>query len=278
MRKMMLALPVIVLSATLPAAATTAAPPLNVSPSLLGLGGSSSSLSISLLGTDVKLSFENVSGLNLLSLGLSVHLVNPLDPAFRARLPAGTGLSALPVLVRIEPPVWSGLTFRGVASIDIHTHLLPYLPASPLRIFSAPLGGPFRDITADMGPGSYRARSTMGGFSEFLIVVDLRPINQVIATKVSALENMLEYYEDEMPGSIYDDLEERLEAIEADIASNDLAGAIAGIDDFLEEVEDHSGTDIPNVWRAARDRHNVAGYLRAGAQTLRFSLVLKSTL
>jgi hypothetical protein len=226
----------------------------------------------------VALRFEEVTGLNLLSLGLSVQLVNPLDPAFRARLPAGAGLSALPLLLRIEPPSWSGLSFRGVVSLDIHTHLLPYLPASPLRIFSAPLGGQFRDITADMGPGSYRARSIMGGFSEFLIAVDLRPIDQVIATKLSALEGLLDDYESTMPGSVYDDLEERLETIRADVASNALAGAIAEIDDFVEAVEDSSGTVIPNQWRAARDRQNVAGYLRSGALTLRFSLALKNTL
>ena len=260
------------LLATLPAAAVTPGS-VAIAPSLFG----SNSISISLLGTDVSLSFENVTGLNLLSLGLSVQLANPFDPAFQARLPAGTGISALPVILRIEPPAWGGLSFRGVASIDVHTHLLPYLPASPLRIFSAPLGGQFRDVTVDMGPGSYRARSTTGGFSEFLIAIDLRPINQVIATKSGALEDILEGYESTMPGSIYDDLEDLLDAIQADIASNDLAGAIAGIDDFVEVVEDNSGgTGIPNQWRAARDRQNVAGYLRAAALTLRFSLVLKS--
>ncbi len=272
--KRIFALPLLVLLTALPAAAAT--PRIAVAPSLLSLGPTTG-LSISLLGTDVSLSFENVTGLNLLSLGLSVQLVNPLDPAFRARLPAGAGLSALPVLLRIEPPAWGGLSFRGVVSLDIHTHLLPYLPASPLRIFSAPLGGQFRDVTADMGPGSYRARGTMGGFSEFLIAIDLRSINQVIATKVDALEDMLDNYESTMPGSVYDDLEDLLDAIQADIASNDLEDAIAGIDEFLEVVEDHSGgTGIPNQWRAARDRQNVAGYLRAGALTLRFSLVLKS--
>jgi hypothetical protein len=265
----------IVLCAALPAAAAPSHS-IAIAPSLLGLG-SGSTLTVSLLGTEVSLGFEDVSGLNLLSLGISVQLVNPLDPALRARLPAGTGFSALPVLVRIEPPAWGGLSFRGVASLDIHTHLLPYLPASPLRIFSAPLGGPFRDITGEMGPGSYRARSTMGGFSEFLIAVDLRPIDQVIATKLGALEDLLDNYEGTMPGSVYDDLEELLEDIQADIAANHLADAIAGIDSFLDEVEEHSGgTGIPNVWRAARDRQNVAGYLRSGAQTLRFSLVLKT--
>lgn len=265
----------IALAAALPAAAAPG-PGIAVAP-LLGLG-SGNSISVSLLGTDVTLSFEDVSGLNLLSLGLSVHLVNPLDPAFRARLPAGTGLSALPLILRIEPPAWGGLSFRGVSTLDVHTHLLPWAPTTPLRIFAAPLGGTFRDTTAAMGPGSYRARSTRGGFSEFLIVIDLRPIDQVIATKIGSLENMLEQYEGAMSGYIYDDLEDRLAAIEADIAADDLAGAIAGIDGFLEEVKDHSGTAIPDVWRAARDRQNVAGYLREGAETLRFSVALKDQL
>ena len=278
MMRRIYALLALVFLAALPAVAAPTQP-LAIAPSLLSLGSSSGTLSVSLLGTDVSLTFENVSGLNLLSLGLSVQLVNPLDPGLRARLPAGTTFSALPVMLRIEPPAWGGLSFRGVASLDIHTHLLPYLPASPLRIFSAPLGGQFRDVTADMGPGSYRARGTMGGFSEFLIVVDLRTVDQVIASKVGALESMLDTYEGTMPGSVYDDLEEILEDIEADIAANHLEDAIAGVDDFLEEVEDHSGgTGIPNVWRAARDVQNAAGYLRAGAMTLRFSLVLKSTL
>lgn len=263
----------IALMAAMPAAAAPPQSNIAVAP-LLGLG--SNSISISLLGTNVSLSFENVTGLNLLSLGLSVHLVNPFDPAFRARLPAGTGISALPVLLRIEPPAWAGLSFRGVASFDIHTHLLPYAPATPLRIFAAPVGGTFQDITAAMGPGSYRARGTRGGFSDFLIVLDLRPIDQVIETKLDALEGTLDGYESTMPGSVYDDLEERLATIRGLVATEDIEDAIAEVDDFLEEVEDHSGTDIPDQWRAARDRHNVAGYLRSSALTLRFSLVLKS--
>lgn len=266
----------LVLLAALPAAAATPRS-IAAAPSLFG---STNGISISLLGTDVSLSFENASGLNLLSLGLSVHLVNPYDPAFRARLPAGTGLSALPVLLRIEPPAWGGLSFRGVTSFEIHTHLLPYAPTTPLRIFAAPLGGTFQDTTAAMGPGSYRARSTRGGFSEFLIVLDLRPVDQVIETKIDALETLLDGYEGTMPGSIYDDLEDRLGVIRDKIEDEDLEDALAEIDDFLEEVEDHSGGTggIPDLWRAARDRTNVAGYLRAGAETLRFSVDLKDRL
>src|ERR1043166_7804615 len=59
------ALLALVLLAALPAAASPApTQSFAVAPSLLSLGASSGTLSVSLLGTDVGLTFENVSGLN----------------------------------------------------------------------------------------------------------------------------------------------------------------------------------------------------------------------
>jgi hypothetical protein len=177
--------------------------------------------------------------------------------------------------VRIEPPAGGGLAFSGIARLEIHTNIIHYTPGCPLRLFSAPLGGPFRDITTNMGAGSYRARGTAGGFSEFLIVPDLRPVNQVIDNKLDRLEDLLEDYEGAIPGTVYADLEARLEDIRDDFEGGATGAAIQGVDDFLDVVEQNAGTSIPNVWRSARDVQNVAGYLRAGAMTLRFSLALK---
>lgn len=244
------------------------------------VSGSSVSATVSLpggIGADVSISFGEVTGLSLESLGLSAELANLLDPAFRARLPNGV-LPALPLLLRIEPPANGGLSFSGVAEIDIHTHNLNFVIGTPLRFFSAPLGGKFEDVTTAMGPGSYRARADKGGFSEFLIVLDLRAQSQVIAYKFNRLEEMLDAYEGSMPGSVYDDLEERLNAARAAWARGARQAAIAEVDEFLDIVEQHSGAGIPNVWRAARDVENVAGYLRSGAMTLRFSLGLKGLL
>jgi hypothetical protein len=229
------------------------------------------------IGADVTVSFEEVTGLSLQNLGLSAQVANTLSPAFRARLPNGV-LPVLPLLLRIEPPADGSLSFSGVADIDIHTHNLLFAIGTPLRFFSAPLGGKFEDVTAAMGSGSYRARATKGGFSEFLIVADLRPRNQVIAAKFDRLEELLVQYEGSMPGPVYADLEDRLEAAHAGFTGGYAQAAIAEIDGFLAVVEQHGGTDIPDVWRSARDLQNVAGYLRGAALTLRFSLGLKSTL
>jgi len=229
------------------------------------------------LGADVSLTFEDADGLNLSSLGISAQVANLFDPTLLSRL-LGTPLtSGFPVLLRIEPPANGGLTFRGVVTLEIHTHNLPYLPATPLRLFSAPLGGTFRDVTTYMGPGSYRVRGRSGGFSEFLILLDLRPVNLVITTKINYLEQVLDNWAASMPAPLYADLSARLDTIRADFGRGATTTAIQRVDDFLAEVEQHAGTDIPDEWRATRDVYNLAGYLRAGAETLRFSLVLKKT-
>jgi hypothetical protein len=266
-----LALLTLVLVAALPAAAQ--GPP----PGIVGVTGSGRSLEVRVslpggIGAEVALGFEDVEGLDLANLGVSAHLVHPLS--LWSRLPRSV-LPALPMVLRVEPPAAGGLSFRGVASFGIHTRNLHFVPGSPLRLFAAPLGGRFEDITAGMGAGSYRARGTRGGFSEFIVVLDLRRTREVIAAKFDRLEELLEGYHGAMPGSVYYDLEERLEAAREDYERGALASAIAEIDGFVAVVEAHSGTDIPDVWRAARDVDNVAGYLRGAAATLRFSLDLK---
>jgi hypothetical protein len=229
------------------------------------------------LGADVALTFEDVDGLSLANLGISAQVVNPTDPALLTRLAGVSVASGFPVLLRIEPPANGGLVFRGIAALEIHTENLQYVPTTPLRLFSAPLGGNFKDITADMGAGSYRVRGSSGGFSEFLIVADLRPVDQVITAKLDQLEGVLDGHAAEMPATLYANLSARLDAIRADFGTGATTAAIQEVDGFLAVVEQHAGTDIPNEWRAARDLYNLAGYLRAGAMTLRFSLVLKNT-
>jgi len=246
----------------------------------LTLSGKSLALSVSLpggYGADVSLSFEDVTGLNLLSLGASAQLINPNDPNLLARLPASV-TPALPILLRIEPPRIGPLSFRGITTLEIHTHNLLYVPTTPLRLYHAPLGGPFEDMTAAMGSGSYRARGTSGGFSEFLIVSDVRPVDQVIAAKFESLEELLEEYSGSMPAPLASSLSALLATAQADVAGGALPDAIQAVDSFQTMVQQNSGTSIPNVWRSARDVENVAGYLRAGAQTLRFSLALKNDL
>src|SRR6185436_9373281 len=123
---------------------------------------------------DLSIAFEQVEGLSAESIGLSADLVSPTDPQLLSRLQNASIPGAFPVLIRIQPPAAGGLTFQGVVSIEVHTHLLPFTVNTPLRLFAASEGGRFHDITASVGMGSYRCTGRKGSFSEFLILVDLR--------------------------------------------------------------------------------------------------------
>lgn len=231
------------------------------------------------IGADLTIGFEQVVGLTPENVGLSATLVNLTDPDLLARLLGQGSIPALfPVLLRIEPPAEGGLSFSGITSISIHTHNLLFVPNTPLRIFAAPLGGPFEDITESMGMGSYRARGCKGSFSEFLILADLRPLRTAIAEKLDRLDDVL----DENAARIDPAVLAQLTSLAAEIRAAHAAGktrlAIEKTESFLNLVKSNSGTAIPNVWRSSRDIVNVAGLLRSAGLTLRFSLNLKSNI
>jgi hypothetical protein len=239
---------------------------------------------IELAGADLDLTigFEQVVGLTPENLGLSARLVSPLDPALLARLPGGGGLggrlvsvpAALPIVVTIEPPATGGLSFSGMTTIDVHTHALTFTAGCPLRLFSASLGGAFSDITQSMGMGSYRARGHTGGFSEFLVVADLRSVAAVADAKFAVLSTLLDELDAAMPAAVASELASLLAAAAASWAAGDPLAAIAELEAFDAVLRTASGSDVPDVWRSARDLVNVGGELRAAAATLRFSLTL----
>ncbi len=229
------------------------------------------------IGADLTIAFENAVGLTPQALGLSARLVSLTDLSLLGLLDTGLSIPAgFPVLLSIDPPASGGLSFSGVASVSLHTHNLPFVANSPLRLFKSSGGLKFEDVTEDMGMGSYRVRGSSGGFSLFMILVDLRPIDAVIGHKFNRLEALLEAYEDDMAPAVYDTLEDQLAAARAAWTGGALVTAIESVETFAATVKAHSGADVPDVWRSARDLHNVAGYLRAAAGTLRFSLTLKS--
>ncbi|GAB3090198.1 DUF6689 family protein [Lysobacter terrae] len=224
---------------------------------------------------EVILDFQDASNLSAASLGISAQQVSLTDPALLSRLPDLnlTALqSALPLLVTVEPPATGGLSFRNTGRLEIHTHALPYVVGSSLRILKAPLGGPFRDVTDEIARGSVRARTTYGGFSQFLIVTDLRTTAAVIDEKIGWLRDKV----DALPSAEQPALEAYLDQAESAIDDADYSAAITAIDAFRTRVQARAGQYIPNEWRATRDVDNQAGNLVAGANTLRFSVAYLS--
>jgi hypothetical protein len=231
------------------------------------------------ISADLTITFENPVGLTPTALEASVTLVDPMDPDLLSRLPPLTSIpAAFPVLLRIGPAAPSGLTFSALATVTLHTHNLVYNPAAPQALLKAHDGGSFADITTYEGIGSYRAGGSTGDFSEFLIVSDSRPIDPVIVGKFDALQATLTAHAGEMPFLVALTLQVRLIAARLLYRAGSLVPAIDKLTSFAGYVVLHTGADIPGVWDGDNPAViNVAGLLRTGAETLKFSLDRKAS-
>ena len=230
------------------------------------------------LKADLNLTFEQALGLSVESIGLSARVIDPADLGLAARLPSSSGVPVgFPVLIAIEPPASGPLAFSGIVSIDLHTHNLAYTPNSPLRLLAAEAGKKFQDITASTSIGSYRAGAAKGGFSEFLIVADARPVGTVITEKFQRLQSKLDDNASSIASAVLSTLQTTLNAARTSYLANDALGGAEKIQQFADLVKQNSGAAIPDVWRSTRDVVNVGGNLRSGASTLKFSLLFKAS-
>jgi len=230
------------------------------------------------LAADLEVQFEQALGLSAESIGLSARVIDPGDLNIVSRLPASVSVPVgFPVLITIDPPSSGPLSFSGIASIDLHTHNLTYVANSPLRLFTAEPGKKFQDITASTGLGSYRTGANKGGFSEFLILADVRPVDTVIADKFQRLQSKLDANASAIAANVLPSLQSALTAARNAYLANDAVVASEKTQQFAELVKQNSGSGIPDVWRSTRDVVNVAGELRSGAATLKFSLLFKAS-
>jgi hypothetical protein len=264
---------------TPPPASTGTPPPLPISvPVSLSISGKEAlgSFDIGGIGADLKIKFENVVGLVPSAFDVTATLVSPIDPGLLARLPAGglVGIPiAFPVVVRISPSPDSGLSFEGIYEVSFHTHNLHLDVNLPFSLFKSPDGGAFKDITKSEGRGSFRDDGGGGDFSDFMIVIDLQPIDTVINAKFDDLQSTIANNAGAMPPDVVATLQSNLANARTLYQSGAVRDAIDAMRVFSRFVQAHSGEDIPDVWRANCSPHvNVAGLLRSGADTLRFSL------
>jgi hypothetical protein len=220
---------------------------------------------------ELTLTFDDATGLSASSLGVSARLVNLSDPALLGRLPDPQLMqlnSALPLLVTIEPPAAGGLSFRRSGRFELHTHALAYSLGSNYRVLKAPVGGTFHDTTEEIAQGSVRARSRYGGFSQFLVVADLRRTGDVIDEKIAALRSRVAT----QPASEQPAFTGYLDAVESAVANDRYDDAITAVDLVSQRALARAGNGLLDEWRATRDADNQVGDLLAGAATLKFSI------
>lgn len=221
---------------------------------------------------DLILTFDGAHNLSAPNLGIDAKVIGTADlPGLVARLPDVSLTSiagGLPLLITVEPPALGGFSMTNTVRVEVHTHLLPYTAGSSFRLFKAPLDGAFVDITDEVAPGSVRTRGTTGAFSQFLVLVDLRPTSDVIAQKLAVLRSRL----GAVGGSLQATLAAHLDDAEAALAAGQYTGAIGALDDFRAAVSAAAGSSLSNQWSPTSRSSNVAGDLLAGAATLRFSV------
>jgi hypothetical protein len=264
----------------------------------LTVSGKTATAAIELPGgyaADLSIEFEEVVGLHEAALEVSASVVSPFDSALLSRLPGGSlspptsdslslistpsaGTASIPasfpVLLRIEPTSSSALAMAGIVTISLHTHNLTLNYVSPLGLFSASTGGPFREITRSVGMGSYRVDGSGGGFSEFVIAGDGRPIDTIIREKFDWVQRVLTDNGSAISPLVLDHLQQQLGLARSLYDGGQGSAAIGVLTGFGHIVKAHSGSSIPDVWRAHDSRTNVAGLLRSGADTLKFSLIV----
>jgi hypothetical protein len=225
---------------------------------------------------DLRIEFEDVTGLEPGALGLSARLLNPLELLLvLTRLPDAVLTTIpleLPLLITANPG--PGFEMRGVAQVSLHTELLPYALGTPLRLFGAPINGAFDDVTAWTDAGSYRA----GGprpvlMQQYVVGADLRQDETVAESKLDVLDLILAQRAGVIDPTVLGDLTARAAAVRGTFEGGDHDGAIAELDDFAAAVVAESGEGIPDIWRRTGNAANAAGELRSQAATLRYTLV-----
>jgi hypothetical protein len=219
------------------------------------------------------MTFDSPIGLTASNLNVTAQIVSPSDPALQARLPGGgqvTVPSGFPVMISVSPPASGGFEFVNSAKVELYTTTIGFNAAIPYRLYKAPTGGLFHDITEDVIAGSIRCRSRTGGFSDFIMVVDARNPIEVIEDKYAFLEARLgdDDIEPLTRAALQLDLDESLE----EFLEGEYGDAREELDDLELRVATSAGSGIPNRWIAGGSLDNIAGSVEAEAAALDYAL------
>lgn len=245
---------------------------------------------------NVTITFDAPVNLTATELNLTASLVNPTDPTLLARLsscaPSCTIDPAFPMMVTVEPPslpqlFHSGfeqnelengnLGFSNAYEFELHTANIDCTgapsgpcPTTQYRLFKAPVGGDFKDITSSVLKGSVRARGRGGEFSQFLIVEDTGASITVEPVKSMNLQTRIQGAS--IPAALQNNLLAQLASVQVSFGTANYSMAISTLDQLIASVQANAGVVIANAWSSDHTLVNDAGEILAFAQTLRYTL------
>jgi hypothetical protein len=227
-----------------------------------------------LFQADLTIVFENVTGLDANSLIVSAVQINPTDLLNRLNDPALiTVPGQFPIIINVSPAPGSALKFTGVYTIEIHTSNLAFDPS--YRLFTSPSGGTLDDITNFSGVGSYRVHGTGGGFSDFVILSDVRNLETVIQQKFTRLQNSLNNNATSIVPAMLQSLQAKYNAALLSYQSGSKNDAVTNLDAMNDLIVVDNGVSMPYAYNANDpEKRNVGGELRKLIATLKFSLRL----
>lgn len=230
---------------------------------------------VTIFSADVHLEFDNPRNLTAECLGIDAELLDLADILdIVARLPDPGGLqvaAGFPVRITIEPPAGCGLAFDNEVKVDIDTPNLLFIPLSAYRLMKAPIGGQFYDMTSQVLAGSVRARGSSGGFSEFVLVLDLlQDPSADFLTAYNALDAKIQTRP--LSATAQNTLAADLALVKAAFDAGNYAAAIVHLSTFETHLRAQGGTGVANEWRSARDLVNDLGDMVSLMGSLRFNL------
>jgi uncharacterized protein DUF6689 len=225
---------------------------------------------------DVYIEFDNPQKLTAACLNVTADVIDATEEAdIEGRMPSGSNVAidhAFAVRITISPLASCGFAFDNYYDIEIHAANLSYAPGGPYRLYKAPVGGAFRDITSSITAGSVRARGRHGAFSEFVIVSDQAPDYAADANlQYNALQARITASTIATTTKLA--LSSEVASSRSAFNSGNYAAAINYLTAFDGDVAAGAGSTVPNKWQAANPSlDNVAGEMAGLSGVIQFYL------
>jgi hypothetical protein len=230
----------------------------------------------STINIDVVVEFEKSIGLTADNIVIEAFLipVNDISVLSRITSSAVNLHPDFPVLLRISPKEDKGFSFEGLASVEIYTKAIDYQAGMPAKLFTSHAGGDFEDITSMVSAGSLRARGNMGKFSDFIIVLDERPLKVDAESKLAQIDQILLDNQTDVNSLLFNELRGVSNMLETAVSLENFEQALALTDNLIVLIENLNGGKIDNVWRSSNDLVNVKADLLSVLKSLRYRLRL----